>query len=398
MDSLSLVAFPFHDWRKGEREGVRTRDGHLLRELANDARIDRILVIDRPVSAAERLLHPSWSPVVAGKQIGRRRHGRRVLTLTEVAPRVVVLDVGVPDLLSVARRPRRWWFQVFRSRGLIDAVEWAIDVAGLGSPGAIAWTPTAEPVITALRFKPFLFDSLDNWITHPQLRREIVEATAAYGSLLPLADRVVVTARASARALSRWVPDPLVIPNGVDQQRFQGRHVRPSDVPPGQVVGYAGKLADRIDVELCAAVARAHPHARFVFVGPVMDPRVRRLARLPNVALLGDRSPDEIPAYLSSFDVAWIPHRVGEGETGGDPIKLYEYWAAHCQVVTTRIDGSDAWLDRAFVVSSAADAVRVVGGLLDGSVPPKPVGITADRTWSFIAATLVDLLIGARPR
>ena len=53
-----------------------------------------------------------------------------------------------------------------------------------------------------------------------------------------------------------------------------------------------------------------------MFVGPALEPDlVRPLEGLANVRLLGDRRVEDVPAYLAAFDVAWIPHRVGEGET-----------------------------------------------------------------------------------
>jgi len=187
---------------------------------------------------------------------------------------------------------------------------------------------------------------------------------------------------------------PIVIPNGVDPQRFAGDERRPDDLPGGLVVGYAGKLADRIDVEFCLEVVEGVGDASFVFVGPIMDPGVRRLARRTNVRLLGDRSPDRLPAYVRHFDVAWIPHHVGEGETGGDPIKLYEYWAAGRQVVSTAIDGSDAWRKQAWIVADAPEAITVLRGLLSGELAPKPVAVATERTWASISARLVDLLVG----
>jgi hypothetical protein len=92
---------------------------------------------------------------------------------------------------------------------------------------------------------------------------------------------------------------------------------------------------------------------------------------------------------LFHADLTWIPHRVGEGETGGDPIKMYEAWAAGRQVITTPIDGIQAWERQLFVVDSADAAVETIGGLLDGTIAPKPVSVPEERTWASIADVLV---------
>ena len=85
---------------------------------------------------------------------------------------------------------------------------------------------------------------------------------------------------------------------------------------------------------------------------------------MANVVLLGDRRVEDVPAYLAAFDVAWIPHRVGEGETGGDLMKKYEYWAAGRQVVTTAVADLDAWARQLHIVRSASEAAAAIRGLL----------------------------------
>jgi glycosyltransferase involved in cell wall biosynthesis len=240
-----------------------------------------------------------------------------------------------------------------------------------------------------------VFDSLDNWLIHPVLRRHTADAEAAYGAILPRADHVVVSGAASARVLARWRQDIEVVPNGVDPAVFRSDAPRPVDMPASPVVGYAGKLADRIDDELVAAAADALPAVQFVFVGPILDASaVRAMRRRTNVQLLGDRPYDQLPAYMRAFDVAWIPHRVGEGETGGDPIKLYEYWAADRQVVSTRIDGSAAWEPQAHLVSDSKEAAAAISGILEGSLPSLPTTIPPGRTWDEIAARLLGDVAG----
>ncbi len=324
--------------------------------------------------------------------MARQRIGSWLARLTEVSQHVVVLDVATTSLVSPTRRRRGWWFDVFRDRRMTLLTDWARRTLEMEKPAIVAWTPTAAPVIESISHSRFVYDSLDNWITHPVLRVHRDEAANAYARLLPLADAVVVSAPASVAVLAEWRSDAMIVPNGVDVGRFNRASARPKDLPSSPLVGYAGKLAQRIDVEFITDVASALPDVSFVFLGPIMDRSVTALDRLPNVSLLGDRRPELLPAYVAAFDVAWIPHRVGEGETGGDPIKLYEYWAAKRQVITTPIDGYEAWTRSAFVVQSAREAATTIRGLLNGSVEPKPIELNDDRTWSAIAGRLLDLL------
>lgn len=406
---LDIVAFPFHDARKAAIQGVRWRDGHILEELGRHPHVRQLLVVDRPTSTAERLLRRAPA-TVEGVQIGKRRAGRAKANLTRTGDRVVVLDITVPDLLAPIRRGREWWFDVFARQEVIDLIRWAVAELMPGRPAVIAWTPTVWPAIAGLDRGRLIFDSLDNWITHPLLRKHAASAQLGYEAILGSADGVVVPAPKSKAVLSRWAADIEIVPNGVDPSVFQAPSPRPADLPPPPIVGYAGTLGPRMDVDLVLEVAERLPDVSFVFIGP--DPARRivdRLASLEgfgrpasrslprgrhNIRLLGDRHYRLVPSYVRQFDVAWIPHRVGEGETGGDLIKVYEYWAAGRPVVSTRLDGMERWGEDMHFVDGPADAVATIQGLLSGHIPWRAIEVPEDRTWSRIADRLLALLKG----
>jgi len=389
---IRVVAFPLHDWRKASAEGFRTRDAHLLQAFTRSSAVERILVVDRPVSLAERLVR-RWPLTVPGREIATRRSGTARGVLTESADKTVVLDIVVPDVVGPAVSARRWWFDVFAGADIARLVDWAASEVVGRDRRVIAWLPTVAPVVLGLEASRFVYDSLDNWLIHPAFRRHAARVREAYGQLLPAADSVFVSAPASAAALAEWRTDVKVLPNGVDPGLFHDVPPRPKDLPPGPVVGYVGKLAGRIDTDLIRAVSAAMPDISFVLVGPILEKgAIRPLRHLPNVASLGDRPYASMPAYIRHFDVAWIPHRVGEGETGGDPIKLYEFWAAGRQVVSTPIDGMTTWRDKVHIVTNPAEAIAAIRGLLSGTVAPKSVSVPPERTWDAIAGRLLSAL------
>jgi teichuronic acid biosynthesis glycosyltransferase TuaH len=389
---IRIVAFPMHDWRKASVEGFRTRDAHLLQAFERSAAVERILVVDRPVSLAERLIRRQ-PRVVRGREVAVRRSRSTRGVVTEVADKTTVLDIAVPDVLRPAVDARRWWFDVFARADVASLIDWAASEVVGPDRRVVAWLPTVAPVVLGLRPSRLVYDSLDNWLIHPVFRRQAVQARQAYGQLLSIADAVFVSAPASAAALAEWRSDVTVLPNGVDPGLFHRMPARPDDLPVGPVVGYVGKLAKRIDTELILSVANALRNVSFVFVGPTLDRRaVEPLHHAANVVLLGDRAYELMPAYIKHFDVAWIPHRVGEGETGGDPIKLYEYWAADRQVVSTPIDGMTAWRDQLHLVANPAQAIAAIGGLLAGTMAHKTTTVPPDRTWDAIAGVLVRAL------
>ncbi|MEP6638642.1 MAG: glycosyltransferase [Chloroflexota bacterium] len=389
---MRLIAFPYHDWRKAEEWGFRNRDLHILQELAHHPAIDDILVIDRPVSMTERLAkRRSW--FVDGLVVAERSSHRRTGRVTRVGPHTAVLDIAVPDLIAPAVRRRAWWFDIFEDPMVLEMIDWARRVVDISEARVIAWTPSVGPAIQRIDPAALVFDSLDNWITHPILRRNDAEARIGYAAILPNATAVVVPSPASRAVLQEWASNVVVIPNGVDIVRFQDRQARPADLPAGSIVGYSGTIGVRIDQELIAAIADRLPDVSFVFVGPVRErSAIKEIRGRPNIMLLGERHYGTIPAYLQHFDVGWIPHRVGMGETGGDPIKTYEYWAAGLQVISTRLDGFERWADQLHFMDTPADGARIIRGLLNGTIASRSIDVPPERMWAAIAAEIVQLL------
>ena len=131
-------------------------------------------------------------------------------------------------------------------------------------------------------------------------------------------------------------PDAVLLPNGVEYERFAAPAAPPRDeellrfLAPGvPVAGYYGALAEWFDYPLLDAVAAARPDWRFVLIGPQYDkslPGQPLLAR-KNVRWLGPRDYVTLPGYLSLFDVATIPFRINAITQATSPLKLYEYFA-----------------------------------------------------------------------
>jgi glycosyltransferase involved in cell wall biosynthesis len=104
------------------------------------------------------------------------------------------------------------------------------------------------------------------------------------------------------------------------------------------VIGYVGAIAQWFDFELVETIAKRFPGASVALIGPVFREVEGRAGRLAdermNVVFLGERSYDDLGAYLSSMDVCIIPLEANELRRLADPNKLYEYSAAGRPIVT----------------------------------------------------------------
>jgi glycosyltransferase involved in cell wall biosynthesis len=100
-------------------------------------------------------------------------------------------------------------------------------------------------------------------------------------------------------------------------------------------VGFLGSVQYWIDFDLIRFLALARPAWSFVLIGPRGRlARVEKIARLPNVHLLGARAYETLPSYLSGFDVCLNPYVLDEVARHCSPLKLYEYLASGKPVVS----------------------------------------------------------------
>jgi len=353
---FDLVILPFHDWKKCEAEGFRTRDGHLLREFEKHPAIRKILVIDRPISISEMILKHCHLRTRGGSVV----HRGFLTWLTRVSQKVYVLDIVVPQVIRPLLLRFGWWGYIFGHPRVIRSIKSAIRFASIDDFVLFLWSPMSTGVVGKLGEKLLAFDALDNWEIHPEVRTGMKYVKKGYDTIRDKSDIIFVNSQPLKEFLGSDREDVHCILNGVSPEHFKVEkpEVVPADLEriPSPRIGYAGKLAMRIDVELIAYMADKMPAVNFVFIGPILDLRwIKPLFNFRNIHFLGDKHYSELPAYLSSFDICMIPHNVGSLENQGDPIKLYEYLISGKPVVTTNILGVDVFEDAISIARTKED-------------------------------------------
>jgi UDP-galactopyranose mutase len=106
---------------------------------------------------------------------------------------------------------------------------------------------------------------------------------------------------------------------------------------PRPRLGCFGVIDERIDLELIDGLAKARPQWQLVLVGPLGKVDLARLPRRPNIHYLGMKTYEELPAYLSGWDVAIMPFAHNDATRNMSPMKTSEYLAAGRQVVSTAL-------------------------------------------------------------
>src|SRR5439155_1371993 len=99
------------------------------------------------------------------------------------------------------------------------------------------------------------------------------------------------------------------LPQGMPQDAREAALSRLLDPPdqedlPRPRFGYYGVIDERFDTALLDQVAKMRPDWSFVIVGPVVKISEDELPRRHNIHYLGSKTYDQLPAYLSGWDVA----------------------------------------------------------------------------------------------
>jgi len=103
------------------------------------------------------------------------------------------------------------------------------------------------------------------------------------------------------------------------------------------VIGYYGAIADWFDSKLVADLAERRPDWDFVLVGSTFSADIKRLSKLPNVSLPGEKHYAEIPDWVGKFDVVIIPFKRTPLTESTNPVKAYEVLAAGKPIVSVPI-------------------------------------------------------------
>ena len=181
-------------------------------------------------------------------------------------------------------------------------------------------------------------------------------------------------------------------------ESFDGAEV-PADLRelPRPLLGYAGRVDDRLDWDALRRLAERMPEATVVLIGP-LSPRLpaaslAAVERLPNLHLLGQRDRAELPAYLAALDCCLLPYRAGVWGAHGSPLKLWEYLYAGAPIVGTGYEVLREYAEFVDYESSAGlpDAVaRAVGAVTPGDVERRR-RFALENTWDHRAAELLRL-------
>ena len=367
-----------------------TNARNLARELA---RHHRVLYVNRP---------PDVGPLLAGLRPLRRP----VETLTQPEPNLWVLNPTCLALPINWLRSRKLFARLnaLNTRWLARSIRRATRTLDFQHPALLLDGLVYQGTELKRLLKPsqFIYYLRDYMISVPYFQYHGPQAEAL---LLQRADVVAANSAYLADYARPHNPHSYDIGQGcvLTQYRADVPHPVPPDLAavPAPRVGYTGYLTSvRLDVELLLCLARKRPDYHLVLVGPEDDDfRASELHQLPNVHFLGNKAPEQLPAYVQHFDVCINPQLVNDVTQGNYPLKIDEYLAMGRPVVATRTRTMELFADYAYLAATRSEWLAQLAQVLvfpDAGRAARGVAFAQSHTWPASVARLYEAMRAAR--
>ncbi|MFL6755550.1 MAG: glycosyltransferase family 1 protein [Sphingomicrobium sp.] len=205
----------------------------------------------------------------------------------------------------------------------------------------ITWyyTPMMLPFSRHIETDVTVFDAMDELSKFKFAPAKLIELEQ---ELIDRADIVFTGGSSLYEAKKDRHSNVHCFPSSVDRAHFckaRARQFEPGDQEdlPKPRFGFYGVIDERFDIELLDKVAAMRPSWSFVMVGPIVKISEEDLPRRPNIHYLGGKTYDQLPSYLSGWDVALMPFAMNESTQFISPTKTPEYLAGGKPVVSTPI-------------------------------------------------------------
>jgi UDP-galactopyranose mutase len=205
----------------------------------------------------------------------------------------------------------------------------------------ISWyyTPMALAYSRHLKPQKIVFDCMDELsafkFSPPELKQR-------EQNLINMCD-VVFTGGDSLYQTKRNQHDHVYsFPSSIDYQHFSSARADIADPDdqkdiPYPRMGFFGVIDERFDIALLESLAKKRPDWHYVLLGPVVKIDPASLPQAANIHYLGMKTYQQLPAYISNWDVALILFAINESTRFISPTKTPEYLAAGKPVVSTPI-------------------------------------------------------------
>lgn len=201
------------------------------------------------------------------------------------------------------------------------------------------YSPMALDFTDHLSAELIVYDCMDELSAFKSPPKRIKETE---NHLFNIADLVFTGGQSLYNAKKDLHPNVHAFPSSIDKSHFyQARNLNadPKDqaLIPHPRFGFYGVIDERFDISLIDKLSDLKPGWHFVFIGPVVKVDKEKLPKKDNIHYLGRKEYEELPLYLSGWDIAILPFALNESTKYISPTKTPEYLAGGKPVISTSI-------------------------------------------------------------
>jgi glycosyltransferase involved in cell wall biosynthesis len=281
------------------------------------------------------------------------------------------------------------------------------DVADeLNGSTLVAWlyTPMALSLVEALAPTVVVYDCMDELSLFLGAPPELLSREAA---LIECADVMFTGGPSLFLAKQARHPNVHCFSSSVDAPHFRVRETGVVEAPdqaglPRPRLGFYGVIDERLDLPLIDFIAQAHPDWQVVLVGPVVKIDPATLPRRENIHYFGQRSYDDLPRYLSGWDVCLLPFSRNDATRFISPTKTLEYMAAELPIVSTPItDVAEPYGDIVYLGENPAEFLAACEAALAAGPEDRATRVAkmrrvlAGTSWDVTVSAMEKLLAAA---
>jgi hypothetical protein len=297
-DFEDLTIIGYQDWCYAEDHGLNHRDLHLTVELAKHPHVRRVLFVSRPVSLAEQIFRGKrWKSKSAN--IIDSGFGFRLYEI-DASRKLYVLSTWVPDLISPILLGRLWWNRVFRKKRILRQIALSKKRLEITDGILMLCTPFAVSVIEKIPYKFLIFDVIDNFAKHLQLRESERRFCARAYTEIDAKANLITCVSTESTLIFKNETSKVMIRNGVDKSWMTMTPPKPPELAKfkNRIVGFGGTFTKKFNGNFLSDVARIMPDVEFVLMGKVLDHEFQKpFSALKNVHYIGFRDFLALPAY-----------------------------------------------------------------------------------------------------
>jgi len=197
----------------------------------------------------------------------------------------------------------------------------------------------------------------------------------------------------------------VILPNAVDTEHFFSLDnnkiadlTEISEISK-PIIGYLGGLSDKVDIPMLCILSEKHPEWSFVLIGPTLQRGKKsqafsRFIQKPNIHVIGSRSYEELPHYLNTFDVCFLPLVIDHPfNINCSPLKLYEYLATGKPIVSTDIPYVGSFRDLVRIGKSTEEIEDHINDCINerGGLKEKRIAMAKENKWEKRVTDMLDI-------